>query len=103
MGGPDELFHPDPSVSRTSHCSTMEQYRQLHKRSLEQPERFWAEIAQQFHWEAPVKTNFFSYNFDLGKGPISIKWMEEASTNICYNLLDRNIKNGLGDKVAYYW
>jgi len=103
MGGPNELFHPDPSIVRKAHCSSMEQYRQMHRRSLEQPEQFWAEIAEQFHWEAPVKKNFFSYNFDLSKGPIAIKWMEEASTNICYNLLDRNIKNGLGDKVAYYW
>jgi acyl-coenzyme A synthetase/AMP-(fatty) acid ligase len=29
--------------------------------------------------------------------------MEGATTNICYNLLDRNVKNGLGDKIAYYW
>lgn len=30
--------------------------------------------------------------------------MEGASTNICYNLLDRNVLDRkLGDKVAFYW
>lgn len=30
--------------------------------------------------------------------------MEGASTNICYNLLDRNVyEKKLGDKVAFYW
>ncbi|XP_059502208.1 acyl-CoA synthetase short chain family member 2 like isoform X2 [Stegostoma tigrinum] len=30
--------------------------------------------------------------------------MQGATTNICYNLLDRNIQeNGQGNKVAYYW
>lgn len=61
-------------------------------------------VVKQFHWETNSDSkSFMSYNFDISKGPISIKWMEGASTNICYNLLDRNIKNGHGDKIAFYW
>lgn len=33
----------------------------------------------------------------------TLQWFKGASTNICYNALDRNIKAGLGDKVAIYW
>lgn len=30
--------------------------------------------------------------------------MEGATTNICYNLLDRNVyEKKLGDKIAFYW
>ncbi|KAH9519488.1 Acetyl-coenzyme A synthetase, cytoplasmic [Bulinus truncatus] len=36
-------------------------------------------------------------------GDIFIKWMEGAKTNISYNMLDRHVKNGLGNKVAFYW
>lgn len=98
------IFQPDPKLSRSSYVSSIQQYDELYKESIEHPEKFWGNIAKQFHWETPADPkNFLSYNFDISKGPISIKWMEGASTNICYNLLDRNIKNGHGDKIAFYW
>lgn len=32
-----------------------------------------------------------------------MKWMEGATTNISFNLLDKNVKSGNGDKIAFYW
>jgi acetyl-CoA synthetase len=82
----------------------MTQYEDMYERSINNPEEFWGAIAKQFYWETEASpSKFLSYNFDITKGPIYIKWMEGATTNICYNLLDRNIKNGLGDKIAFYW
>ncbi len=76
----------------------------MHKKSVEQPAEFWSEIASQFYWKkAPNKDKFLEYNFDCGKGPIFIKWMDGAVTNVCYNVLDRHVKNGLGDRIAFYW
>merc|ERR1719466_36558 len=46
---------------------------------------------------------FMRYNFGIGKGPIKIEWMVGAQTTICHNALDRNVGNGNGDKVAFYW
>lgn len=44
------------------------------------------------------------YNFDMTKGPVYIKFMEGAKTNMCYNVLDCNLRDrNLGEKVAYYW
>lgn len=44
------------------------------------------------------------YNFDVTKGSIYVKCMEGAKTNICYNVLDRLVRErNLGEKVAYYW
>jgi acetyl-CoA synthetase len=85
--------------------SSFQQYQELYKESIEEPTSFWSNIAKQFYWETQPSDpkNYLNYNFDISKGPISIKWMDGASTNICYNLLDRNIKNGNGDKVAFYW
>ncbi|XP_076208433.1 acetyl-coenzyme A synthetase, cytoplasmic isoform X3 [Aptenodytes patagonicus] len=38
------------------------------------------------------------------RGKIFIEWMKGATTNICYNLLDRNVnEKKLGDKIAFYW
>uniref|UniRef100_A0A8C1VP38 Acetyl-coenzyme A synthetase n=1 Tax=Cyprinus carpio TaxID=7962 RepID=A0A8C1VP38_CYPCA len=47
---------------------------------------------------------FLDYNFDVTKGEVFVKCMEGATTNICHNVLDRNVhERKLGDKVAFYW
>nr|CAD7256722.1 unnamed protein product [Timema shepardi] len=99
-----EVYLPDPSFSSRAHVSSLKQYKDLYQKSIDSPDEFWGDVAKQFHWETPVPSEkFYSYNFDLTKGPIHIKWMEGATTNICYNLLDKNVRNGLGDKIAFYW
>lgn len=104
MPSEQNIFQPDSRLARAAHVSSFEQYQEMYKQSIEHPELFWGDISKQFHWETPAdSSNFMNFNFDISKGPISIKWMEGASTNICYNLLDRNIKNGHGDKVAFFW
>uniref|UniRef100_A0A6P7GGP8 Acetyl-coenzyme A synthetase n=2 Tax=Diabrotica virgifera virgifera TaxID=50390 RepID=A0A6P7GGP8_DIAVI len=104
MSSEKSVYHPHPSVSKNAHVSNFSQYKDMYQLSIDKPEDFWGEIAKQFHWETPIDNdNFFRYNFDVTKGPIFTKWMEGASTNICYNLLDRNIRNGHGEKIAYYW
>ncbi|XP_046604395.1 acetyl-coenzyme A synthetase [Neodiprion virginianus] len=100
----DRIYHPNAAVAANSHCSSFKQYQEFYEQSIESPEKFWGQVAKQFHWETPVKEGkFCSYNFDVSKGDVFIEWMEGASTNISFNLLDRNVKNGNGDKVAFYW
>ena len=104
MPSEKSIYNPNPAISQNAYISSMEEYKKFYEESLENPEEFWSRVAKQFHWETPAEPKkFLQYNFDMTKGPIYIKWMEGASTNICYNLLDRNIRNGLGDTIAYYW
>lgn len=104
MPSEQNIFLPDAKLAKQAYVSSLEQYAQLYKQSIDDPAQFWGNIAKQFHWETPADPDkFLTYNFDMSKGPISIKWMEGASTNICYNLLDRHVKSGLGDQVAFYW
>ncbi len=94
---------PDSRITAEAHVSSMEQYKQMYKRSIEKPEEFWREIAEQFYWHKPP-TSFLSYNFNVQNGPIFVKWMEGAQTNICYNVLDRIVKEKNGENtVAFYW
>ncbi|XP_063240789.1 acetyl-coenzyme A synthetase isoform X2 [Bacillus rossius redtenbacheri] len=98
------VYLPNAKFSKKAHVSTLSQYKDMYQESIDNPCEFWGNIAKQFHWETPISADkFFSYNFDITKGPIFIKWLEGATTNICYNLLDRNIRNGHGDKIAFYW
>lgn len=104
MPSEKSIYYPNSSFTKNAFVSSFIQYKEMYQKSIDNPEGFWGEIAQQFHWESPVPVdNFCRYNFDITKGPIYVKWMDGATTNICYNLLDRNIKNGHGDKIAFYW
>lgn len=98
------VYLPSSAMAKKAHIQSMEQYREMYKMSMESPAQFWSDIAAQFHWETPYDmNNFYSYNFDVTVGPVKVKWMEGATTNVCYNLLDKNVRNGMGDKVAFYW
>ncbi|CAB0035592.1 unnamed protein product [Trichogramma brassicae] len=100
----DKIYKPNPELASQAHCKSMEQYKDMHERSMKHPEQFWGEIAKDFYWETQTtEDKFFSYNFDINEGDIYIKWMEGASTNLSFNLLDKNVKNGKGDQIAYYW
>lgn len=99
-----QIYLPTDHVTDRSLLPSFEQYEDMHKMSLEQPEAFWSEIVNEFHWQTPpTPGNFMSYNFDINKGRVFIKFMEGAMTNVCFNVLDRNVRNGHGDKIAFYW
>lgn len=98
------LYQPSGHVVEKSYVCSLDKYKEMHKRSLEDPETFWSEIANEFHWQTPYQPgNFVSYNFDTTKGNVFVKWLEGAVTNVCFNALDRNVRNGHGDKIAFYW
>lgn len=100
----DRIYHPNRELARNAYCSSMEQYRQMHNNSVKNPVKFWSEIANKFYWETPATDDkFFSYNFDVSKGEIFIKWMEGAKTNISFNLLDKNVNDNKGDEIAFHW
>ncbi|BFZ16433.1 hypothetical protein BsWGS_19472 [Bradybaena similaris] len=101
---PNVKFDPPKRIVENSYVKSFEEYQKIYDKSINDPEAFWGEIADQFHWESkPSSSQFMNYNFDFRKGPIFIKWMEGARTNISYNVLDRHVKNGLGSKIAFFW
>ncbi|XP_028667614.1 acetyl-coenzyme A synthetase, cytoplasmic isoform X1 [Erpetoichthys calabaricus] len=98
------VFPPPVSLAEEAHVSSFQKYKELYMKSVENPEEFWNDTIKEFFWKTKHTGKFLDYNFDVTKGDIFIKCMEGASTNICYNLLDRNIhENKLGDKVAFFW
>ncbi|CAN7937121.1 unnamed protein product [Ixodes hexagonus] len=99
----DVLFNPPARVRDVAYVKSMAEYRAMYERSLRDPEGFWKDIAEDFYWKQPPKGKFVDYNIDVRNGPVYIKWMEGAKTNISYNLLDRNVERGLSSTVAYHW
>ena len=70
--------------------SNMEQYHELYERSASDPEGFWAEVAEGFHWYRKWDS-VRSYNYDMNAGPIELRWFEGGRTNVCHNCLDRHL------------
>ncbi len=78
------------------HVASMDDYRALHKRSLDDPEGFWGEIARELHWFSP-------WSKVLEWNAPDARWFVGGKTNICYNCVDRQVESGHGDDPAIVW
>lgn len=47
--------------------------------------------------------NHMGFNFDRRKGDIGINFFKGATTNMSYNCLDRNVKEGRGSQICFLW
>ncbi|MCF3109265.1 acetate--CoA ligase [Niabella sp. CC-SYL272] len=87
-------------MSYSFQIKTIEQYQEAYKRSVEDPEGFWSEVADTFEWKKkqPFSSRVLDWNFVEPK----IKWFEGAKLNITENCLDRHLKTS-GDTPAIIW
>ncbi|MCZ6594891.1 MAG: acetate--CoA ligase [Bacteroidetes bacterium] len=77
------------------HIKTVEEYHQAYRRSVQDPESFWGEIAREnFVWQKPWDTVL---NWDFTKPEVS--WFEGAQLNITENCIDRHLPTR-GGKTA---
>ncbi len=74
--------------------TSLQQYHEAYEESIQQPEKFWAGIANQFDWIKPF-TKVLDWNFD----DYSVKWFEDGQMNITANALDRHLKT-IPDQAA---
>ncbi|XP_021942773.1 acyl-CoA synthetase short-chain family member 3, mitochondrial isoform X2 [Zootermopsis nevadensis] len=71
-----------------------QKYQESFKRSLEEPEKFWAEVGQCVTWTKP-----WEKVLDNTNEPFT-KWFVGGELNACYNAVDRHVLAGHGEKVA---
>ncbi|MCF8434102.1 MAG: acetate--CoA ligase [Crocinitomicaceae bacterium] len=76
---------------------SFEEYQQKYAKSVQDPEGFWAEIAEHFQWKRKWD-QVLEWNFEEPK----IEWFKGATLNITENALDRHLADR-GDKVALIW
>lgn len=102
MADDESVAIPAAFLERSpGHVKDMDEYRSMHKRSLEDPSGFWGDIASEFHWETKWDT-VVEANFAASKGTIFSKWFSGGKTNVCYNAVDRHVAAGFGDQIAFY-
>jgi acetyl-CoA synthetase len=77
--------------------TSLEQYQQDYQKSIEQPEEFWADVAQHFQWrkkwDKVLEWNFTEPN---------VKWFINGKLNITENCIDRHLET-MGEKPAIIW
>jgi propionyl-CoA synthetase len=74
------------------------EYNEIYRKSIDDPAGFWGPIAEQFHWYR--RWDKVLDNSD----ETSPAWFPGGVTNLCYNAVDRHVKNnGLGNQNAIIW
>ena len=74
-----------------------EEYKTAYKKSIDSPEQFWAEIAENFTWQKKWD-NVLDWNFEEP----NIKWFLNAKFNITENAIDRHLPDK-ANKTAFIW
>ncbi len=96
----EEHIYPPPADFAAQAHVNREQYEEMYRRSVEDPEGFWAEQAEQYldFFEKWDKVLDWSY----GKDDLHIEWFKGAKLNVSYNCLDRHL-DSRGDQTAILW
>jgi len=89
------IYNPSEASMKNAAVSGMEAYRALCKEAEDDYEGYWARNARELlDWKVP-----FTQVLDESNAPF-FKWFADGKLNVSYNCLDRQVNNGLGDKVA---
>jgi acetyl-CoA synthetase len=71
-------------------------YAEMHRRSLDDPNGFWAEQARKLDW-------YKTWDRVLDWNPPYARWFVGGRLNACYQCVDRHVKTWRRSKVAIYW
>jgi len=95
------VFEPSPEFVKNSYIQSRNEYESLYKRSIEDPQNFWAEMAFDYldwfeEWDGAVE----EYSFD---GDIFLRYFKGGKLNVTYNCIDRHLKTWRRNKAALIW
>ena len=90
--------YPMPDEFRKRAHITEQRYRDMYRRSIEDPEGFWGEQADRFvSWSGRWK-KVLDWDFSTGH----VRWFERGRLNACFNCVDRHLTTR-GEQTAIIW
>ena len=92
-----KVYDVKPEVAKDAFINDA-QYQQMYKRSIEDPQGFWGDLADEFVDWFKKWDKVWEYDYEKA----DIKWFEGAKLNVSYNCLDRHLDTR-GDQVAIIW
>ncbi|WP_394335781.1 acetate--CoA ligase [Adhaeribacter pallidiroseus] len=81
----------------SSRIQSFDEYQAAYQKSVQEPEAFWADIAESFTWRKPWD-QVLDWNFEEPR----VQWFVNGKLNITENCLDRHLKTR-GNKLALIW
>jgi acetyl-CoA synthetase len=93
----DFATHPVPANFKDAHINA-EQYQSMYQRSINDRDKFWGEMANEFlSWEQPWN-EVVSYDFFKGEAA----WFAGGKLNVSHNCIDRHLPER-ADQTALIW
>ena len=92
----ERLFPPQEGFSQSASIKSMAEYEQLCAEAHDEPETFWARMAEELHWFKKWET-VLEWNLPHAK------WFVGGKTNVSYNCLDRHLSTWRRNKAAIIW
>ena len=90
------LLVPDPARAARTNCGSVASFEALLRKSQENPDAFWADIAGELEWtrrwDSVREGEFPDFKYFVG-----------AIGNPTVNLLDRHVARGAGNRLALIW
>ena len=90
------VFPPPESFSRRAAVPSRARYDELYRRSVDDPDAFWAEMAERLRW-----TTRWERVLDW-QSPVA-KWFVGGRLNVADNCLDRHLAGPRRNKAAIVW
>ena len=95
----ERKFPPPKAFSKKAHIKSLKQYKELYKKSIKNPDAFWAKMAKEFlHWDKKW-TKVSEWDFTKP----SVKWFINGKLNVSYNCIDRHLNSYKRNKAAIIW
>ncbi|MFO8155335.1 MAG: acetate--CoA ligase [Pseudomonadota bacterium] len=95
----EQKVYPVPNEIAAQAHITREDYDAMYRRSVEDPEGFWAEQAEKYlDWFKPWD-KVLDWSFE---GDVHIEWFKGAELNVAYNCIDRHLEKR-ADQTAIIW
>ena len=92
------VFPPLKELSEQAYIKSMEEYQEIYRESIENPEKFWGELAEQIdwykRWDKVLVEDFANAKH---------QWFVGGKLNVCYNCIDRHLKTWRKNKAALIW
>jgi acetyl-CoA synthetase len=92
----NRVFAPPAEFAAKAHIKSVAEYEAMYRRSVEQPDQFWAEAAKELDWFAP-------WTKVIEGEAQHAKWFINGKLNLSYNCVDRHALGARKNKIALIW
>ena len=91
-------IYPPDELAKNAYIKSMDEYKNIYQKSIDDPEGFWAGMAEQLDWFKKWDKVLVE---DFAEG--QHQWFVGGKLNVCYNCLDRHLTTWRKNKAALIW